>query len=384
MSESESPSGQPPAKVSATPAAAPAPASSSTVQQDLGTKAKAAVTPAELRGLTEELRRNQLKPAAPAQATPPAAEPAPAEESPAPETTPETPQEETPAVEGDTETAETNPEDAAPEADGDETDGEGPVTPLTGKRAHLRLNENDEVGRLALSYSKRNKDWTLDQAMEAARNQLGIKPKQEAQAPAAEDPAVAALPRTVADVDAAIEKLFADQEKAMTEVRFEDASKAFREIQKLTLHRSSLERRAETEQQQAAAKYDADFTRSEAQAVDLYPFSADPTSAGAKRMAQIEATMLKNGDPAYYSANKPLLLAQMVAAELKIAPRSKVVTPAKAAAPVAQAPKKGVLPTGGSRTTPLTNQKPPLAEAVGKVQTVHDLRKVLRSVGVQT
>lgn len=377
--ENAAPSGTPPATTSVTPAA-PA-ASSSTVQQDLGSKAKAAVTPAELRGLTEELRKNQLKPAAP---TPLVAEPAPVQETPAAEPATETPQEETPEVVGDTDEAETPAEDA-PEGEAAEDDGEGPVTPLTGKRAHLRLNENDEVGRLALSYSKRNKDWTLDQAMDAARNQLGIKPKQEAQAPAAEDPKVAALPRTIDDVDVAIEKLFADQEKAMTEVRFEDASKAFREIQKLTLHRSSLERSAEQAQQQQAARYDADFTKSESQAVDLYPFAADQASAGAKRMSQIEATMLKNGDPAYYSANKPLLLAQMVAAELKIAPRNKNATPAKAAALAVPVPKKGVLPTGGSRTVPVTNQKPALVQALSKPNmTVHELRGIMRRVGIQT
>jgi hypothetical protein len=72
----------------------------------------------------------------------------------------------------------------------------------------------------------------------------------------------------------------------------------------------------------------------------------------------------------------------MVAAELKIAPRNKNAPPAKAAAPAVPAPKKGVLPTGGSRTVPVTTQKPALVEAVGKVQSVHDLRKLHRSLGI--
>jgi len=182
----------------------------------------------------------------------------------------------------------------------------------------------------------------------------------------------------------AIEQLFKDQEKAMTEVRFEDASKAFREIQKLTLHRSSLERRAETEQQERLTKYETDFSKSEAQAVDLYPFASDHTSTGAKRMAQIDATLRANGDPLYHRADKPLVLAQMVAAELKIAPRNKNAPPAKAAAPVVPPPKKGILPTGGSRTVPVTNQKPALVQQVESVKSVHDLRKVLQSVGVRT
>ncbi len=372
--------GQPPT-VSATPAAAPAAASSSTVQQDLGTKAKAAVTPGDVRALTEQLRQNQLKPPVAAVPPPQEAEPAPAEETPAAEVAPETPPEETPAVEGDTEPAETEP---APEAEDGDTEGDGPVTPLTGKRAHLRLKEDDEVGNLALAFKKRNKDWSLSQAMEAAQKQLGVTPQQEAKAPAAEDPKTAALPKTVAEVDARSTQRLADLKKALAEVNFEQAADIQAELFQLMSHRSTLERRVESDQQQAVAKYDQDFSKSEAQAIDLYPFAADPNSVGAKRMSQIEATMLKNGDPAYHSANKPLLLAQMVAAELKIAPRNKNASPAKAAAPAVPALKKGVLPTGGSRTTPVTNQKPALVEAVGQVRSVHDLRKVMRSVGIQT
>ncbi len=369
--------GQPP--TAATPAAPAASSSTVQVQQDLGTKAKAATSPTELRALTEQLRQNQLKPVAP---TPPApVETAPVEETPAPEATTEQPQEtEAPAEETPPAEAE-----ATPETEETEDEGEGPVTPLTGKRAHLRLNESDEVGRLALAFQKRNRDLPLADCIAAAQKQLGITPKQEAQAPAVtEDPKVAALPKSVAEVDTLTSQLLADYKKAMTEVRFEDAADAQAKLMQLTQHRSTLERRAETEKQEQAAKYDSDFTKSEAQAVDLYPFAADPASAGAKRMAQIEATMLKNSDPAYYSPNKPLLLAQMVAAELKIAPRNKNAAPAKAAAPVVPVQKKGVLPTGGSRTVPVTNTKPPLVQAVGDVKSVHDLRKVLRSVGVQT
>ncbi len=81
--------------------------------------------------------------------------------------------EETPA-EGAETPAEGEEGEEAPEDGGG---GEGPA-PITGKRAHLRLPpESDKVGRLALSISKRNPDVTLEEAMERARTQLGIKPK---------------------------------------------------------------------------------------------------------------------------------------------------------------------------------------------------------------
>lgn len=377
MSDQTSQSGQPPAP-SVTPAA-PA-ASSSTVQLDQ----QPLRTPLDLRRAIEQMKANTPKPGS----QPSPAVPAPVAESPAVEATPaeaatEAPQEETPEVVGDTEPAETPAEDTTQEPEEDDG-GEGPVNPLTGKRAHLRLNESDEVGRLALAFQKRNRDWDLLSCVEAAKKQLGINAPAEAQASvAAEDPKIAALPKTVAEVDTATSQLLADYKKAMQEVRFEDAADMQEKLMNLTRHRSSLERSAEKQEQAHVTKYHADFSKSESQAIDLYPFAADPASAGAKRMAQIEATMLKNGDPAYNSANKPLLLAQMVAAELKIAPRNKNATPAKAAAPAVPAPKKGVVPSGSSRTTPPAQNQPAVDPAISGIKNMTDLRVQLRRLGVK-
>ena len=145
--ETQTPSGQPPA-TSVTPAAAPAEASSSTVQLDQ----QPLRTPLDLRRAIEQMKASTPKPGS----QPKPAVPAPVTEAPAVEETPaeapaETPTEETPEVVGDTEPAETPPEaDAEPESE--EDGGEGPITPVTGKRAHLRLGEDDQVGRLAASY----------------------------------------------------------------------------------------------------------------------------------------------------------------------------------------------------------------------------------------
>ena len=346
--------------------------------------------------LARQLRENpkvRLDTSKPTEAPKPAAQPA-AETQPAVEATPapaeaatpeaETPETETPAQE-ETAPAETTAEETT-EPEETEDSGEGPVTPITGKRAHLRLNEADEVGRLALAYQKRNRDWTLSQALEAAQRQLGVTPaKTEAAQPEAIEQAPK-LPQSTKEADALISQTLADYKKAMTEVRFEDAADLQAKLIELQTHRTELVRNAERQQAQAEQNYHKEFDASHAKAVDMYPFAADPKSPGGKRMAEIDTILKQNGDPLFDHPNKPLKLAQMVAAELNIAPRNKNAAPAKpAAAPAPAQPKKGILPTGGSRTTPPpAAEKPAIQQQIQAVKSVHDLRKVLRSVGVPT
>lgn len=72
-----------------------------------------------------------------------------------------------------------------------------------------------------------------------------------------------------------------------------------------------------------AAEYDAAFTASENRAMELYDFLSDPKSEGRIRIAEIDEALRVNGDPLYYDPNKPLIIAQMVAKELRIAPKPK-------------------------------------------------------------
>ncbi len=370
MADSTMPSGNPSAAT--TPAAAPAEASSSTVQQDQ----QQLRTPLDLRRAIE-----QMKAAGPIKASAPAPEAAPApaavEETPAaePEVTVPAEGEETPAAEPGAEPA---------PAEGDEDDGgEGPVTPLTGKRVHLRVPDN-EVDKLALALQRRNRDWTLEQSLEAAKKQLGISTqKQEGETP--ETPAKPKLPDTPEAVQTTIAEKLVAYKKAMAEVRFEDAADLQAEILELQGHRSTLERRAEQQKVQEAQKYDAEFDASVAKAADLYPFAADLTSPGAKRMAEIDEQLKKLDDPLYYSPNKPLKLAQMAAAELNIAPKSKTAAPAKPAAvqPQAQAPKKGIVPAGSGRTTPPATNQPAVDPAIAAIKTPLELRAQLKRFGVR-
>ncbi len=152
-------------------------------------------------------------------------------------------------------------------------------------------------------------------------------------------------------------------------------------------HAIKLEREGERQQVEAASAYNQRFTASESRATELYAFAGDPESDGAKRMVEIEADLKANGDPLYHSPDKPLRIAQMVAAELKIAPRRKgaPAAPAKAAAPAngTPPPKKQMLPAGGSRTTPPpVIQKPAVISMAEAAKNPAEWRKVRQQLGL--
>ena len=357
--------------------------------------AAAAKTPGELRAATEKLRQaQQAKPPTPKVSAEEAAEAgntpaatAPKAEAPVtaqPTATEETPVEVPATVETTEEATATPATEETPEArteDDDEDDSS--VTPSTAKKLRLQLPEKDEVGRLAVSYLKRNRDWTLEQATAAAKEHLGLnKPEAQATTKPKSD-----LPETVEATNQTITELRALKKQAAQELRTEDVATLDDKILDLTQHRSDLQRQAERDQVKQATVYDQQFVASEARAVELFEFAGKPESPGGKRMVEIEEALRETDDPRYYAANKPLLIAQMVAAEMNIPPRSKkVVAPAKPAAPApAPAAKKGILPGGDSRSTPIV--KPQVSEAesrISKISSMQELQAEMKRLGLPT
>lgn len=358
------------------PAEAPAAPASS-----FDNRVKDAKTPADLKRLREEY----LKPVEPkpTEAVTPAAEESPAAETPAEPTTEaaETPAE-TPATgEGVEQPNTESDENAGEEDDG----GEGPVTPLTAKRAHLRFAETDKVGRLAASYLKRNRDMSMEDALVAAKKQLGIKDpaaKPDSDAPKTNPD----LPQTIEEVDSTEEQLLATRQKEFVGLNFEEVAKIDVQLRKLDRHRANLEKQAAKQESEAITSYASGFAASESKAAELYDFASKPETPGGKRMIEIESMLKENDDPLYSDPNKPLRIAQMVAAELGIAPRRKgALTPApapKPAAPVAPVAKKGVVPSGASRTTPAVTTKPAIDAEILAAKNPYELRKVKEKYGI--
>ena len=103
-------------------------------------------------------------------------------------------------------------------------------------------------------------------------------------------------------------------------------------------------------------------------------------------MREIERELKANDDRWHYSADKPLKIAQMVAAELSIAPAGREpASTGQGRSARDRRPKKPtqVIPSGASRTTPpATAQKPAIDAEVSSVKTLADLRKLQKSLGL--
>lgn len=347
-----------------------------------------ASTPAQLRAAAEQLRRMGQKPANEKVPADPDADDGsnPKKEPVKQETATEEASADETSKEDKTEDATEEATEAKAETGEEETesteDEDSPITPISSKNAKVSLPEGDQVGRLAISFKKRNKDWTMDQAMEAARTQLGVKTKDSADEPA-KVKSPSDLPDTVEGVDTAIEALETQKVKAAEDLNLAEIAKIDSQLRKLDRQRTSLERQGEQQERQQVAEYDTAFASSEAKAADLYEFASKPDSPGGKRMLEIEESLLETEDPRYYAPNKPLLIAQMVAAELNIAPKSKKAAPAKpaVAAPPA-ASKKQVIPAGGAKTTPPADpaQNADVAR-VSKISNMAELRAEFKRRG---
>ncbi len=264
---------------------------------------------------------------------------------------------------------------------------DGPPLITSAKTIRLSPAQDDKVGRLATTLMKRNRDWKMEQAIEAAKERLGIAPTPPAAAPNAPNPNEPELPKSVDEVNATLKRLKAERLQHNIGLRFEEAGAIEEQIEQLMEHRSTLQANAARAETEKASAYGTAWAAADAKAVTLYPFASDPNSAGAKRMLEIDADLKANGDPLYNSPDKPLKLAQMAAAELNIAPARKGTTPAPkppaGAAPAVIAPKRQVLPGGGSHTTPApANTKPADVARVEGIKTLSDLRAERKRLGL--
>lgn len=282
-------------------------------------------------------------------------------------------------------------------------------------RYRLQVREDDEVGRLAAALKKRNKDWSLEDAVSAARKRLG---KDEPPAPAADSktstqpkdesaaPAKDAAPKPedeVKELEAKVKELRAAKAQANKEVDMEKVAELDAQLDDLRdkLMDAKVAAKApkpEPAKQPAkpdakpapvadpaeAAAYDAKFDASLERATNLYPDATKADTAFGKRMAEIDRMLEKEGDPLFHSPDKPFRVAAMVAAELGVAPKSvtssakpSAASAAKTAGPRSLAP----IASGESRTTTTRTQTAPTVAAIQGLQTPEDLDNFLSKVG---
>ncbi len=275
-------------------------------------------------------------------------------------------------------TAEESAAEEDDEDDKDETDGAD--ASAKSKKKPYRLRGSNDVEDRAFELKKRNRDLSLEECLARAKKEiLGEEPKKTEETPAADG-----MPATIEDAQAKLKELRAAKSKAMRdELDLAKADELDLEMEKVRDHMMVLERRKITEQTRAEQKYLQEFGASQEKASSLYQFLSDEKSAGFIRAREIDELMKEEGDPTFHNPNKPLIIAQMVAAELRIAPKSKKSPAATAPAtkPTTSAPKPAsVISSGGSRTVTQSTQSGQQAAAIDAIP-VGDF-DALRKLGV--
>lgn len=372
---------QAPAEVVTNGEAAPAGAVVEQTASDLATRIGEAKTPEEVAQLTKEFFETE------GQGTTDAVE-APVVDEAADEAAKAAAEAEAAqAAEAEAETARIEKEKAG------KPEGKDPVAPLdpegdaseNAKGKQYRLRTKDKVEAHALVLRHRNPDLSLKECLARAEKEFaGEKP---ADAPA---DAANGMPETVEATKAKLAELRAARTKAMVvEMDLAKADSLDLEMENLRQHAVVLAQKAKEqetkdaeEQARADQAYRKEFDASNAKATGLYNFLGDETSAGFARAREIDAAMAESGDPRYYDANKPLLIAHMVAAELRIAPKSAKAPVASPAAKPAVPPKPvSMISSGGSRTTAQTTQTGQQMAQIAAVKSVEDLAKLGVHVG---
>ena len=142
----------------------------------------------------------------------------------------------------------------------------------------------------------------------------------------------------------------------------------------------------------AEAQYLNTFKQQETTAAKYYPQLKDASSPLFQRVAELDRQMKEMKDPLYFEADKPLILAQMAAKELRIAPKTpgkaapavstKPVTPSVVGKPLT--PQMKVSPvSGGTRTTQVNTGSRDATKVIASLKTpgqVQDFLENLRNL----
>lgn len=227
----------------------------------------------------------------------------------------------------------------------DEFDAEGNRLP-----ERLRVGTWPEEERKALLLRQRNPDMTLAEALERVRGTRQVEESgQEAnQLPSQED------------LQAQIAALKAERAEAK---RNFDAEKELELEDRIEAARNALEQvriEAARLQQEEASKFEQTVESSKSRAVSLYPDVTDANSALVQKMMEIDSMLKESDNPLFYSADKPLKVAQMAANELGIAPRNPNAK--QPASPRSTAPVRQQIPT----QAPIRPATTPIAPAAAR------------------
>lgn len=285
-----------------------------------------------------------------------------------PEAKPEEPEEP-----GEVEGAETPEEETEETEEVEETEEQEEVSGDSPRSKRYRLRSDDPVELRAMELKSRNRDMSLEEALERAKKELGK--DNEASGDEADAEVNAELPDTVEATETEIDRLNKEHTAAMRDdLDFEKADELNAQIRKLERHIGDLKLAKLQEESRQASAFTEKLEASKTKAIELYDFVTKDGPEVA-RMEEIDRQLKEAGDSLYESPEKPLRIAQMVARELNIAPRGKQVkapaTPASGSPPRKKVP---VQPASASKRsqTPENNTGQQLDEQLEKITSPMD------------
>jgi hypothetical protein len=184
---------------------------------------------------------------------------------------------------------------------------------------------------------------------------------------------------TVVSVTAEIKDLQAKKREMLAALEFESAAEIDEQLEDLRDKRDELkisEVKAKTiAEQRESDKFYADFAESERQTIKFYPDAAKADSAIAKEMKRLDAEMQAIGDPIYYTATKPFVLAKEAAKNLGIPMKN----PSK---PVIEktATNRPMQPASGNARTTTTAPSVRQEEAIDRIGSIVDYEKFVEGL----
>ncbi|MBK8772365.1 MAG: hypothetical protein IPM06_18355 [Rhizobiales bacterium] len=252
----------------------------------------------------------------------------------------------------------------------------------------LRPAKGDKLGEQALWFMRRNPDMPLETAMAKARAQLGIEePAVSTATPNQETTTTTeqATPPTVVsleELESTRVDLLAKLRTARESLDYDEQATIQAQLDDLVYDaipkaREATARSAQVQQTQTLTA----LQQSAQTAASLYPEATQEGSEFFNRMIEIEHALTATGDPLINDPNKPLVIAQMAARELNIAPQRKgtaqppTAAPSQQPRPAARVQMTAPLASPGARVT--TAPVPAIEQAIEKVSSAEDYEALM-------
>jgi len=205
----------------------------------------------------------------------------------------------------------------------------------------VRIGNWTEIERKAILLRQRNPDMSLAEALSR------VSPQQETAIESAPSP-ILPSEQEVAD---RIMELKAAKKDALANVELDKLYDIDEQIEAAKDQISNIRVQKAQEQVQENARFENTVSTSKTRAVDLYPDVTKAESPLVQKMIEIDNRLKDSENPLYYSAEKPLKVAQMAANELGIPPRDPRQQPSSSKATTSPQ-RTPAAPANGRPTTP--------------------------------